>query len=90
MKRTHCCTLIDIFVLYIYSLTKILRKIRATTFTDNYGKLRVRGMSSLARQTLLEKSLVTLAVFPYAGVGMLIPRSDWSSHMIARLITYLR
>ena len=26
-----------------YSVTKILRKIRATTFTENYGKLRVRG-----------------------------------------------
>ena len=88
MKRTHCCTLIDIFVLYIYSLTKILRKIRATTFTDNYRKLRVSGMSSLARARLFwKKSLITLAVFPYAGVGMFIPRSDWSSHMIARLIT---
>ena len=41
---THCCTLIDIFVyIYIYIVTKILRKIRATTFTENYGKLRVRG-----------------------------------------------
>ena len=33
-----------IFLVYIYSVTKILRKIRATTFTENYGKLRVRGM----------------------------------------------
>ena len=39
--RTHCCTLIEI--LY-YSVTKILRKIRATTFTENYGKVRVREM----------------------------------------------
>ena len=36
------------------------------------------------------ESLVTLAVFPCAGVRMLTPRSDWSSHMIASLITYLR
>ena len=28
-------------------------------------------------------------MFPCAGVGMLTPRSDWSSHMIARLITSL-
>ena len=28
---------------HIYSVIKILRKIRATTFTENYGKLRVRG-----------------------------------------------
>ena len=33
-----------------YSVTKILRKIRATTFTENYGKLRVRGMSVLVAQ----------------------------------------
>ena len=30
--------------IYIYSVTKILRKIRATTFTENYGKLCARGM----------------------------------------------
>ena len=29
--------------IYIYSVTKILCKICATTFTENYGKLRVRG-----------------------------------------------
>ena len=28
---------------FVYSVTKILRKIRATTFTENYGKLRVNG-----------------------------------------------
>ena len=39
-KRTHCCTLIDIFVYIIYSVTKTLCKIRATTFTEKYGKLR--------------------------------------------------
>ena len=32
-------------IFLVYSITKILRKIRATTFTENYGKLRVRGMS---------------------------------------------
>ena len=31
--------------------------------------------------------IFAIAVFPCAGVGMLTPRSDWSSHMIARLIT---
>ena len=47
--------------------------------------------SSLTRARLFrEKSLVTLAVFPCAGVGMLTPRSHWSSHMIASLITYSR
>ena len=41
---------------------------------------------SLARVILFtrEKSLLTLAYFPCAGVGMLTPQSDWSSHMIAR------
>ena len=34
------------YYIYIYSVTKILRKIRATTFTENYGKLLVRGMSA--------------------------------------------
>ena len=34
----------------IYSVTKILRKIRATTFTENYGKLCVRGMRVLVAQ----------------------------------------
>ena len=56
-KRTHCCTLIDIFVyilyMYNYSVTKNLRKIRATTFTENYGKLRVRGMSERRFQLVL-------------------------------------
>ena len=53
-KRTHCCTLIEILLyIYIYSVTKILRKIRATTFTENYGKLRVRGMSERCFQLVL-------------------------------------
>ena len=44
------------------------------------------SLHSIAHARLFkEKSLVT--VFPCAGVGMLTP---WSSHMIARLITYLR
>ena len=34
-------------------VTKILRKIRATTFTENYGKLRVRGMSAWNERTPL-------------------------------------
>ena len=42
---------------YNYSVTKILRKIRATTFTENYGKLRVRGMSAWDERTLLPISL---------------------------------
>ena len=32
--------------LKLASVTKILRNIRAITFTDNYGKLRMRGMSA--------------------------------------------
>ena len=32
-------------------VTKILRKVRAITFTENYGKLRIRG-GSLARARL--------------------------------------
>ena len=39
--------------IYIYSVTKILCKIRATTFTENYGKLRVRGMSERRFQLVL-------------------------------------
>ena len=35
--------------LVLYSVTKILRKIRATTFTENYGKLRVMGGERLGR-----------------------------------------
>ena len=41
------------YYIYIYSVTKILRKIRATTFTENYGKLRVRGMSAWDERTPL-------------------------------------
>ena len=36
-------TFLSILYTYIYSVTKILRKIRATTFTENYGKLCVGG-----------------------------------------------
>ena len=43
--------------------------------------IRYRVVASLARARLF-----SLAVFPCAGGGMLTPRSDWSSHMIARLI----
>ena len=41
-RSEHTVVLIDIFVdIYtcIYSVTKILHKIRATTFMENYGKL---------------------------------------------------
>ena len=45
-RSEHTVVLSLRFYYYIYSVTKILRKIRATTFTENYGKLRVRGMSA--------------------------------------------
>ena len=48
--------------IYIYSVTKILRKIRATTFTENYGKLRVRGMSELHFQLVLVAQPVTCSL----------------------------
>ena len=51
-----------IFLVYIYSVTKILRKIRATTFTENYGKLRVRGMSAWDERTPLPISLGSATV----------------------------
>ena len=44
--------------LYIYSVTKILRKIRATTFTENYGKLRVRGMSAWMSERCFQLVLI--------------------------------
>ena len=48
-----------------------------------------RTSKSRARQTLLEKSLVTLAVFPCAGVGMLTPRSDWLSESHDCKVNYI-
>ena len=55
MKLTHCCILIYI---NMYSVTKILRKIRAITFTENTGNYVCEGDErtllpfSLARATL--------------------------------------
>ena len=43
-------------------LTKILRKIRATTFTENYGKLCVRGMSERHFQLVLVAQPVTCSL----------------------------
>ena len=34
-----------------YSVTKIIRKIHVTTFTENYGKISVRGMSAWDERT---------------------------------------
>ena len=65
-KRTHCCTIVDIFTVYIYIVTKILRKINATTFMENYGKLRVRGMSTCDERTLLPISLDNVILYPFA------------------------
>ena len=48
-----------------YSVTKILRKIRATTFTENYGKLRVRGMSAWDERTLPPISLDNVVLYPF-------------------------
>ena len=42
-ERSEHTVVLSLTFLSIYSVTKILRKIRATTFTENYGKLRVRG-----------------------------------------------
>ena len=43
-ERSEHIVVLSSSFLYIYiSVTKNLRKIRATTFTENYGKLRVRG-----------------------------------------------
>ena len=50
------------FCLYIYSVTKILHKIRATTFTENYGKLRVMG----DERTLLQSSLSSATLYQFA------------------------
>ena len=52
--------------IYIYSVTKILRKIRATTFTENYGKLRVREMSAWDERMLLPISLDNAILYPFA------------------------
>ena len=52
--------------LVIYSVTKILRKIRATTFTENYGKLRVRGMSAWDERTPLPISLGSATLYLFA------------------------
>ena len=49
-----------------YSVTKILRKIRATTFTENYGKLRVRGMSAWDERTPLPISLGSATRYLFA------------------------
>ena len=60
-----------IFLVYIYSVTKILRKIRATTFTENYEKLRVSGMSAEPgmsawdERTLLPISLDNAILYPF-------------------------
>ena len=54
------------YYIYIYSVTKILRKIRATTFTENYGKLRERGISAWYERTLLPISLDNAILYPFA------------------------
>ena len=53
-------TFLSIYV-YIYSVTKILRNIRATTFTENYGKLRVRG----DERTPLPISFDSITLYPF-------------------------
>ena len=53
--------------IYIYSVTKILRKIRATTFTDKLRKItregdeRLGGMSNAASNCLCSATLCTFA-----------------------------
>ena len=51
---------------HIYSVTKILRKICATTFTENHGKLRVRGMSAWDERTPLPISLGSATLYLFA------------------------
>ena len=51
---------------YIYSVTKILRKIRATTFTENYGKLCVRGTSAWDERTSLPISVGSATDYLFA------------------------
>ena len=41
-ERSEHTVVLSVTFLYIY-LTKILRKIRATTFMESYGNLHVRG-----------------------------------------------
>ena len=53
-------------IFLVNSVTKILRKIRATTFTENYGKLRVRGMSAWDERTLLPISLNNAILYTFA------------------------
>ena len=54
------------FITITYSVTKILRKIRATTFTENYGKLRVRRMSAWDERTPLPISLGSATRYLFA------------------------
>ena len=46
------------FIIPFYSVTKILLKICATTFTENYGKLHVRGMSTWKKVRCFQLVLV--------------------------------
>ena len=55
-----------IFLVHNYSVIKILRKIRATTFTENYGKLREWGMSAWDERTLLPISLDNAILYPFS------------------------
>ena len=73
-------------------LPRMLEKVSRSLKYDSFFFVHKHNkhISLTSARLFKEKSLVTLAVFPCAGVGMLTPRSDWSSHMIARLITYLR
>ena len=48
--------------IYIYSVTKILRKIRATNFTENYRKLCVMG----DELTPLPNSLGSATLYPFS------------------------
>ena len=58
-------------------VTKILRKIRAITFTENYGKLRGRGMSAWDERTLLPINLDNTILYPFATSG--VPEEKTSS-----------
>ena len=63
-KRTHCCTLIEIFV-YIF-VTKILRKIRVTTFTEKLRKITLEGGALGMSNAAFPISLGSATLYPFA------------------------
>ena len=65
-EHTVVLSLTFYYILLYNSVNKILRKIRATTFTENYGEKRARGMSACDERTLLPISLDNTIIYPFA------------------------